>query len=186
MTRLRYTIADNVELIYIDGIKGTCTQDIHYSLHKANITKFIKNINTNSISIITGDSDFSCDYRELKDPRTGVGFTSLNTCAAYLESLFIIITPIPSPYPVKLFSKTIIVRTERMPVFEEGGAGWITIRAYSRNTDVIVIGNPDIDPRNGFNLYKNESITIEHNRLSEIYVVSPVEGQICSIIGNFK
>lgn len=190
---LKYTITDAVEYIKIDGITGTVAASTHYTLNKTNINKISEGSDGFSICIeMLNDEAHAFTYGELTDPATGVAYVSLAACKTSLDAMAAANTMstigTAVAYPGTLFSKkaTIAAANVAEKVLNVASAGYITIKADAANTVAICVGISTSVVGTSFELAAGEALSLEHDNLSEIYVVTNAVTSVYHAIGSYK
>ena len=89
-------------------------------------------------------------------------------------------------YTTVFFADAVAIGDTRVQVYNVDRAGWITIKAATDNADEITIGTSAVADGDGYVLQPDEEVTIEHNKLSDIYAISGTAAQEISIIGSYK
>ena len=190
---LKYNITDATEYINIEGIAGTVADGIVYTLNKTNINKIAEGGDGFSIYIeMLNDKAYPFVFGELKDPSTGAAYASLAACIASIEAMAAANTMssinTAVAYPGTLYSKKVTIAAANVAekVLNVAKAGYVTIKADSANTVVICIGISTSTVGTTFELAAGEALSLEHDNLSEIYVVTSALAQIYHAIGSYK
>ena len=90
-------------------------------------------------------------------------------------------------YPTVFFAETVTVGTSITQVYNVNKSGWITIKAHTSNSAGVTIGTSAITASDGYVLAAGEEVTIEHNKLSDIYVITGDQGDhYIHIIGSYQ
>jgi len=89
-------------------------------------------------------------------------------------------------YPTVFFADSVTVGATEVQVLAINRSGWITIKAATDNADEITIGTSGVTDGDGYVLQPDEEVTVEHNKLSDIYAISGTADQEIHIIGSYK
>jgi hypothetical protein len=90
-------------------------------------------------------------------------------------------------YPTVFFADTVTVGTTITQVYNVNKSGWITIKAHADNAASVTVGTSAITASDGYVLAAGEEVTIEHNKLSDIYAIHGDQSDIyVHIIGSYQ
>lgn len=90
-------------------------------------------------------------------------------------------------YPTVLFADKITVGTTATQLYNVNKSGWITIKADADNAADVTIGNALVAADDGYALSADQEVTIEHNKLSDIYAIHGDQSDIyVYIIGSYQ
>lgn len=179
-----YTVTNTAEFIKIQGVTGTPVADVCYSLQKNNILKFEVKASNNTFGIATlDDTNYWFSYTELIDPTTGLAYTSLSDAVTAFQGFA---NEVSTSYTTNFFSTKTTLGLVALQILPTAGAGWVTIKAHADNTGLITIGTSTVVAGSGYELAAGDSVSIEHDNLSEIYLKSATDTQVFYVIGSTK
>jgi len=90
-------------------------------------------------------------------------------------------------YPTVLFADKITVGTTATQLYNVAKSGWITIKADAENSAEVTIGTALVAADDGYVLSADQEVTIEHNKLSDIYAIHGDQStNYVYIIGSYK
>lgn len=176
-----YNITDDLEFISIDGVVGTPAYGMSYLVKKTNIKGISSNTAYGTVSIqLLTNVDYQFHYTTMIDPSTGEVFTTLHGLE---QTLIAFADQISGAPPIKLISQKSTIGTTAEQILPTAMGGYITIYSPITNTGGIAIGLIDVTFNSVFSLVPGEKITIEHDDLSEIYLISDVAAQTVLLSG---
>jgi len=76
-------------------------------------------------------------------------------------------------YPTVAFADSFIVHEYPTQAYNANKPGWITLKADADNTVIITVGTYLVASDDGYVLEADQEVTIEHNKLSDIYCIIP-------------